>query len=76
MPASTCPRCGDPKGGPDMFACGDCWRDLPADVRSEIWRAYNNEGFASEEWIAAAKAAFKAWEMETPRWLLALEEYS
>lgn len=70
---STCPRCGTPKPRYN-FACKPCWATLPPDVRREIGRAYRKHGALSVEWVAAARRAFEAWEIDVPSWLTGIEE--
>jgi hypothetical protein len=57
-----------------MFACRSCWFELPREVRGAISSAYASHGALSVRWCAAARGAFAAWGMASPRWLDDVEE--
>lgn len=64
-----CPGCGRTVR-PAQYACGGCWRRLPANHRTAILRAWGRrqrgtEGAAAEHELAKSDAG--AWLAENPR---------
>lgn len=45
----------------ELLACRAHWYQLPANVRSDVWRAYRRHGVGSPEHTAAISAAFEWW---------------